>query len=318
MSLQALNFVKKYPHGVRRRVFRSIFAYLFGLTPSLKFRKSLAFLPQEDREAIFEVKKDLLDGSMYAIQLHRAVVRYRDKGNLLSTSYMFGVRASDIRLVEQYVPLNKIPYIPYEAKWELEVFLPTLHNYAKYIVYKARFIHRYDISLTKEDFVQDVLTEGIRVWRIIAEKKEFDLLKLLNYVRASMKNHVGKIIDHYTAQRRRRLRKSKEDSREYEAPVVSLDASLLEPKEDYQTTTNSKLLHDQMQTTKNKRVKKCVQAMLGNQPEFDRWVLLSKQKSPNKLSYTMLIRLAAQWAGVKLEQVQKELLPLYEGLAPVM
>jgi len=307
--------VDRLPRSARTRVYRAFFAYLFCRINAATLNKRLSFLPRAIKQDIIDQKIEFFDKSTYTTRLHRAVVEYRDTGNLLSIASRYQVPAKDIKLVEFYVPLGKIGRIFDRPQWDLNEHLHHLQRHAKKIVHKARFSWMYDQSHDAEDALQEVLTEGIRVWKLYSNREHLTLLFLLNKVRLSMSNHIRRSIDYYTAKKRGRLRSSSDPRREFEAPVVSLSA--IPDRVECSVApvrVPPKVLQKALRPSNGPKVRQCVRALMGMVPAFDRWLVLTKHRSPDSIPLPTLTRFAAEWSGIRIKDVRAKLRPLYHDV----
>ena len=169
---------------------------------------------------------------------------------------------------------------------------------------RLRFVARYDQGISPEDLVSELMTHGVRTMR---RYEHLPYLQVWNYTRAAVENHAINLIKRHTASGRAHLLPGDGKEREFDCRVRSYE----EQTSALGKAAAKEALNAVVRRELGTNYADYVEALLGQRPDFDRWVETSKKyKCLDIVPSSRLHQAACQWAGISPSEIERDLAPL--------
>lgn len=165
--------------------------------------------------------KSLITDSYISRNIWRSLLySYKENFSIENSSLKFDVHPFDsyfcweglaLRDKEYFIEFSKDFQFTLEPlpKKELNSLMSRLYKFCKSISYrKLRFVHTADHAVLMEDIYSELQLKALKMVRHyehLSKDNKHDIVKIENYVKQGITNHVNNLINFYTTQKRSRI-----------------------------------------------------------------------------------------------------------------
>jgi len=307
---------------------RAVVRYLLGINSTSVLNRSAK--KYGIKSGIENLRSSYLSKSEYAVSMFwRAVHAWASGAPAAELKRAFDITDDDLEMISESLIgqdiVETLVHLRERKKEKIDEklvnkLLKSVKPLCTSLAYKMRFIYNYDAGLSLEDFRSEFMLEALRVIRHYDYTEDEAHLK--NRVIRSVYNYWKRLIEFYTAKRRRRLTQSDDDSREYVQKVFSLDYFLEMDNEAGQTTLHSIIGENIISQEEIAVGEEFVERLTEEIPpeicmyvdivhgqefsyEFISWMAETKGKHPSELNENKLRKCAIKYLAIDKEELKK-------------